>query len=101
MFDTLPDTGEDKDKTALTSYFSPKKYTDFEIFKFRQTKQQAKKSIDEYHVRLRKLAATCEFTDIDKEIKIQILQGCSSTRQQRQVLRDPEMTLTKLLDMCK
>ena len=43
LFDTLPDTGEDKGFDVvvkkLTDYFAPKPNTDFEIFKFRQAIQ--------------------------------------------------------------
>ena len=33
-----------------------------------------------YHSRLRQLAATCEFTDVAKEFKSQIIQTCISIR---------------------
>ncbi|CAB4045303.1 Hypothetical predicted protein [Paramuricea clavata] len=70
IFDTLADIGEDDDYdfaiAALDTYFSPKKHVDFEIFKFREAKQQPHETIDQFSTRLRKLAATCDFENMDK-----------------------------------
>ena len=41
--------------------------------------QQNLGSLDSYHTRLRQLAKTCEFTDIDKEIKERIILTCGSS----------------------
>ena len=51
-----------------------------------------------FHSRLRQLSATCEFGDVDKEIKSQIFLSCSSQRLQRKALRDATMTLETLLN---
>ena len=51
-----------------------------------------------YCARLRQLAATCEFADVDKEIKSQIIQFCTSNRLRRKALKDAMMTLQNLLD---
>ena len=69
IFDTLPDTGEDFEtaKTKLNEYFDPEKNVEFEIYTFRQVKQTLGETMNSYHSRLRQLAATCEFNDIDKE----------------------------------
>ena len=52
LFDTLPDTGEDNDYKeaceALTRYFTPKKNVSFEIFKFRNLKQESHETVDEF-----------------------------------------------------
>ena len=100
IFEVLPDTGEDfkTAKEALTEYFDPKKNVEYEIYKFRQTKQNTGETMDTYHSRLRRLAARCEFTDVDKEIKSQIIQSCSSQRLRRKALKDAAMTLQSLLD---
>ena len=67
IFDTLADTGEDYETamTKLNEYFTPKKNVDYEIFKFRTTTQNAGETIDQYTTRLRKLAANCEFPDME------------------------------------
>lgn len=80
IFETLSDTGDDY-KTAqekLDAYFLPKKNVDYEIFQFRQAMQQPSETIDQYVTRLRKLAAHCEFQDLEKELKSTIIQHCQS-----------------------
>ena len=52
LFDTLPDTDKDNNYKeackALTRYFMPKKNVSFEIFKFRNLKQQSHETVDEF-----------------------------------------------------
>ena len=47
-------------------------------------------------MRLRELARNCEFGDIDKEIKIQLVEKCTSTRVRRKTLRE-EISLEDLM----
>ena len=98
IFDTLDGTGDDYASalSKLNDYFAPKKSTEFEIYKFRQAKQEMNEKIDTYHTRLRKLSENCSFTDKDKEIKSQIIQCCSSTRLRRKALRE-ELSLEDLI----
>lgn len=56
-------------KTQLNLYFSPKKNTEYERYMFRQTREEHGEALDQFHNRLRQLAATCEFNDRDKELK--------------------------------
>jgi hypothetical protein len=104
IFDTLPDTGQDDDfKTAcekLTEYFSPSKNVPFEVYKFRQAKQQEHETLDAYYTRLctLSLAKTCEFADTDTELKQQIIEGCLSNRLRRKILMEKTFTLSQILD---
>ena len=86
IFDTLADTGDDDDyKTAmekLDDYF-PKKNVDYEIFQFRQAKQNIGETTDQFATRLRKPAAHCSFHDLDQEIKTAIIQNCRSKHVRR------------------
>lgn len=43
------------------------------------------------------MAATCEFNDVDKEIKCQIIQSCTLQRLRQKTLRDSTVTLEALL----
>ena len=103
IFDTFPekDKGKDDDYMRavelLTNYFSPKKNIEYEVHMFRQAKQMSGETMDRFHTRLRKLAKTCEFTDVEREIKTQIIQGCLSQRLRRRALRET-ISLTQLLD---
>ena len=89
IFETLAETGEDfaTAKEKLTEYFDPKKNVEYEIYTFWQAKQNPGASMNAYHSRLRQLATTCEFEDVDKEIKLQIILSCSSQRLRRKALR--------------
>uniref|UniRef100_H3A6Z3 Gypsy retrotransposon integrase-like protein 1 n=1 Tax=Latimeria chalumnae TaxID=7897 RepID=H3A6Z3_LATCH len=54
-----------------------------------------------YHTHLRKLAMTCNFMDIDRKIKSQIVQTCLSAKLRRRALGDPGITLTQLIEIGK
>jgi hypothetical protein len=101
IFDTLSDTGEAKDYDkaieALNAYFIPHVNTAFEEYNFRQAKQNQSETLDAFHTRLRQLSQNCSFTDVDKEIKNQIIVGCSSQKLRRKALRE-DPTLKNLLD---
>ena len=53
-------------------------------------------TIDQFATRLHQLAASCEFTDVDKEIKSAIIQHCQSKRLRRYSLREDDVTLNLL-----
>ena len=58
------------------------------MYNFRQTKQKDSESLDSYHTRLRQLAKTCEFSNIDTEIKKHIILTCSSNSLRCRALRE-------------
>ena len=97
IFNTLDDTGDDKNytkaKQALHKRFKPESTSEYPIYMFRRARQQDSETMDDYHTRLRQLADHCDFTDMDKEIKSQIVQGCKSSRIRRRVLKDGALTL--------
>lgn len=99
VFETLSDTGEDY-KTALAKldeYFLPKKNVDYETFQFRQAAQKSDETVDQFVTRLRKLAEHCEFTDLNRELKLAVIQNCTSKRLRRYALREDDMTIDKIL----
>ena len=66
----------------------------FEEYNFRQAKQQHGKNIDGFHTRLRQLAQTCEFANVDKEIKTQIIIGCLSQQLQDKLCVTTQVSTT-------
>ena len=102
IFDTLQNTGDDSDYATavekLNEYFSPQTNIAYEVYNFRQTKQKEGESLDSYHTRLRQLVKTCEFSNIDKEIKERIILACSSNSLRRRALRE-NFTLDALLKL--
>ena len=99
IFDTIPETGYDYNTamTKLDNYFSPKKNVDYEIFQFRQATWNVGETVDQFATRLRKLAASCEFGDLDKELKSAVIQNCLSKRLRRCALREEALTLDTFL----
>lgn len=85
-------------KAKLTEYFSPKKNVQYEVYVFRKAAQQPGESLDAYNTRLRMLAKYCEFSDVDNEIKSQIIQSCTSSRVRKYGLREANKTLKELLE---
>lgn len=76
------DTFLEKDKSKEEEYSRATEYEEYEyeVHVFRQAKQMTGKAMYTFHTRLRKLARNCEFTDVDREVKTQIIQGCLSQR---------------------
>ncbi|XP_064642179.1 uncharacterized protein K02A2.6-like [Lineus longissimus] len=101
IFENIPDRGAADDyaacKNAIKAYFQPAKNVEFETYSFRQARQKPDESTDQYHVRLRKLSIHCEFHDVDREIKSQIVQTCRDSEVRQKALRDPNLTLQQLL----
>ncbi|XP_064469786.1 uncharacterized protein K02A2.6-like [Ornithodoros turicata] len=100
IYEALGGTAEDdfeKTKKLLTDHFKPKKNIVFEQHVFRQAVQQQGETTSEYFVRLKKLASTCEFANEDQALLAQMIEGITSTKLRRQALRDPSITLEKLL----
>ena len=101
IFETLPDTGEEKNYQAaidaLNAHFAPTANSEFAIYCFGQAKQQPNETLDTFHTRLQQLVMPCSFTDNDKEVKTQIIQACTSRKLRRSALQHPEWSLSNLL----
>ena len=101
IFQHLPDVGNADDydtaKTKLTTHFEPQKNRRYEVYRFRETKQELGETLDQYHTRLRALSTACEFHDLEFEIEQQIVVGGLSSRIRRRALRDPAYNLPQML----
>ena len=101
IFRQIPDIGTDADydiaKAKLKAYFDPQKNKRYEVYRFRQATQASTETLDQFHTRLRTMAATCEFTDIEFEIEEQIIIGGSSSRIRKRALRVPTFDLKAML----
>jgi hypothetical protein len=84
IFRQIPDTGNDDDydaaKTKLKEYFKPQQNRRYAVYRFRQAHQEAHETPDQFHTRLRTLAQTCSFNDVDFEIEQQIITAGISSR---------------------
>jgi hypothetical protein len=93
IFRQLQDTGTESDydtaKTKLQEYFEPQQNRRYAVYQFRQAKQEPQETLDQFHTRLRSLAQTCAFHDVDFEIEQQIITAGTSSRIRKRALRDP------------
>ena len=101
IFRQIPDTGDASDyttaKTKLKEYFEPQQNRRYAVYQFRQAKQEEHETLDQFHTRLRTLAKTCAFADVDFEIEQQIITAGTSTRIRKKALRDPTYDLKAIL----
>ena len=51
---------------------SPKKPAKYEVFKFREAKQEANETLNQFHTSLRKLAQAFALADVDFEVEQQL-----------------------------
>ena len=87
--------------TALDTYFQPKVNKRYERHNFRSASQKSDESIDQYVTRLHTLSKTCEFHDPRDEIVDQVIEKCSSSKLRKRLLREPELSLDKLLQIAQ
>ena len=95
-----PPAGNDvysRSVAALTNHYAPQVQREYEIFNFRMASQNATETLDQYVTRLRKLGATCDFPDLNAELKSQVIQKCRSTKLRTKGLADLTMTLDELI----
>ncbi|XP_041471780.1 uncharacterized protein K02A2.6-like [Lytechinus variegatus] len=102
VFQTLKPTDNTytKAKEVLETYFQPKQNTMYETIIFRRERQQQGESIDQYCTRLRKLAERCNFTDAERELKTQIIEGCLSSQLRRKAL-EKDRGLEEILELAR
>jgi hypothetical protein len=69
IYETLPEYGMTYDDVVemLSNYFKPEKNISYERHLFRKTKQGETETIDNFIVRLSKLAVSCEFAGDHKK----------------------------------
>ncbi|UYV84995.1 FAM91A1 [Cordylochernes scorpioides] len=84
-------------------YFcEPKKNVIFERFKFFSATQKDGESIDSFITELKGLSTSCEFeSQKDSLIRDRIVYGIQDKALQERLLREPNLTLLKVIEMCK
>jgi len=72
---------------------------EFAVFNFLQAKQYQWEDIASYLTRLREFSVSCEFRDVNRELKSQLIQGRQSNRLRRKALTNMTINLDKLVDL--
>ena len=101
IFRQIPDTGDADDyetaKAKSKHVLNRSKNRRYAVYRFRQAKQEVNETLDQFHTRLRMLAQTCSFSDVDFEIEQQIITAGSSSSIRKKALRDPSYDLKSIL----
>ena len=101
IFRQIPNNGTDEQyvvaKEKLKEYFDPQKNRRYEVYRFRKSTQEYNETLEQFHTRLRTIAQTCEFNDVDLEIEEQIIIGGTSSKIRKKALRDPNFDLKAML----
>ena len=89
-------------RQKLADYCMPRKNIVFERYAFGKTTQSAGETIDSFVTTLRARAKTCQFENQEESlIRDRIVLGCADQRLQERLLREPDLTLIKALDLCR
>ncbi|UYV62790.1 K02A2.6-like, partial [Cordylochernes scorpioides] len=83
-------------------FCEPKKNVIFERFKFFSATQKDGESIDSFITELKGLSTSCEYeSQKDSLIRDRIVYGIQDKALQERLLREPNLTLLKAIEMCK
>ena len=85
----------------LDNYFKPKKNLSYERYTFKKTLQLEKEDAASYITRLRTLAESCEYQNVDIEIRDHFIASCESTKLRKRLLREDNLTLERLQQIAR
>ena len=106
IYKNLPMTEEERKDPAdilkkLTEHFEPTKNTIYERFLFNSC-VQGSDPFDTFVSKLRQLAATCEYGELqDQLIRDRIVIGLNDQAQRARLLREKDLTLGKAISLCR
>ena len=85
------------------NYCNPRKNIPFERYLFNSRQQEPGESFDRYVTALRQIADKCAFDAItpDDLLRDRIIFGIADNKVRERLLREPELSLSKTLDICR
>ena len=87
---------------ALRKHFEPKRAIIAERYHFHKRNQAVGESIADYDAALRKLATNCKFGDyLEDALRDRFVCGLSNEAIQRRLLSEPDLTLTKAMELAQ
>ena len=84
-------------KRTLHNYFNQQQNIELNKLQFREATQTRNETLDQFCGRLRQLSLSCAFTDVDAEIKSQLLRGMNNRKLQLTGYEEPALTLAQIL----
>ena len=80
----------------LESYFEPTRNILYERFLFHAAEQQPNETVDQYIIRLRRLAETCNFRNLhDEMLRDRLVLGCKDKAARARLFRQKECDLKR------
>ena len=106
LFETLTEPAQPEDRYAKTiatldGQFKVAKNTPFERHVIRQMCPEANEPIDKFVARLRQQARLCEYSDLDDQLRDQLLDKIAQPGLRRKLLEKEDMTLDDALKICR
>ncbi|CAC5389777.1 unnamed protein product [Mytilus coruscus] len=107
VFNTFNFVEDEKDKIAplllkFEQFCNPIKNQTYERYKFHTCSQSEGENIDHYATELKNRAKTCEFGQLcDSFVRDRIVCGILSDNVRERLLRIPDLTLAKSIDICR
>ena len=88
-------------KEKLTEYFNPQKNIAYERHTFRSCKQEKEENMDNYIIRLKKMAVSCDYAQdtVNDMIRDKIVDSCQSNELRKKFLKEKNLTLTKIQEI--
>ena len=85
----------------LNVHFTPKKNLSYERYSFKICKQRPDEDYSAYITRLKRMGETCEYENLNTEVKGKFIMSCKSTKMREKLLLEQDLTLAKLVDICR
>ncbi|XP_064091617.1 uncharacterized protein LOC135205183 [Macrobrachium nipponense] len=103
VFNTLNLTGDSLQDAieGLTNYFAPQANKYFERYQFIEASQESGETIDSFVTKLKKLASTCEFGDLEDRLIEQIIVRSNSQELRKKLLQEKKLNLQKVLEIAR
>ena len=87
---------------ALEKHVEPTRNVIYERFKFNTCVQEQEETIDQYITKLKQMVATCKFEQLENELtRDRLVLGAKDSSAKARMLREPNLTLQKAIDMCR
>ena len=84
---------------GLTAHFAPQKNKRYERHLFHLCVQTEAETMSQWVTKLKTLAKSCEYTDVDDAIIDQVIEKCKSSKLRKTLLKTADLTLNKLLEV--
>ena len=89
-------------KAKFRDYCTPRRNVVYDRFQFGKLTQAVGETIDAFVTTLRLQAKNCEFGDQEESlIRDRVVIGCADHRVQERLLREPDLTLQKVMQICR